>query len=189
MTRQRATLEFLRDLRRVPCEDCGGTYLPHQMDFDHRDPGAKSFNLTASRAMLAPRQRLLEEVAKCDIVCANCHAIRTYALQATRKAWRRANGALVNTKRRIIQREKEIKRRDFILALRERPCEQCGIRFPPFIMQFDHRDPTTKKFIVSGTWMSSEARILKEAAKCDIVCPNCHRDRTFRRRLQQAGVA
>ena len=61
--------------------------------------------------------------------------------------------------------------------------------FPPFILQFDHRDPTTKRFIVSQTWMSSEARILKEAAKCDIVCPNCHRDRTLRRRQATAGVA
>jgi predicted Zn-ribbon and HTH transcriptional regulator len=189
MTRQRARLEFLRELRKVPCKDCGCTYLPHQMDFDHRDPATKSFGLTGSRAMLAPQQRLLEEIAKCDIVCANCHAVRTYALQGERKAWRRANGGLVNTKRRITQREKEIKRRDFILTLRERPCEQCGVRFPPFIMQFDHRDPRTKKFILSGTWMSSEARILKEAAKCDIVCPNCHRDRTLRRRQATAGVA
>ena len=75
MTRQRATLEFLRDLRRVPCMDCRGTFLPHQMDFDHRDPSAKSFHLTGSRAMLASRTRLLPEIAKCDIVCSNCHAI------------------------------------------------------------------------------------------------------------------
>lgn len=189
MTRQRATLQFLRELRKVPCKDCGGTYLPHQMDFDHRDPATKSFGLTWSRAMLAPRDRLLAEIAKCDIVCANCHALRTYALQAARKAWRRANGTLVNTKRRITQRQKELKRRDFILALRDRPCGECGLRFPPFIMQFDHRDPTTKKFGLNATWMSSEARILKEAAKCDIVCPNCHRDRTFRRRQSIAGVA
>src|SRR6266571_6113589 len=56
-------------------------------------------------------------------------------------------------------------------------------------MQFDHRDPLTKKFLVCQTWLSSEARILREAAKCDIVCPNCHRDRTFRRRQATAGVA
>jgi hypothetical protein len=189
VTRQRATLEFLRQLRRVPCKDCGGTFLPHQMDFDHREPERKSFNVTSSRAMLMRRERLVEEIAKCDIICANCHAVRTYSLQAERKAWRRANGTLTNTCRRIAQRQREVRRRDFILALRDRPCEECDRRFPPFILQFDHRDPATKNFIVSQTWMSSEARILREAAKCDIVCPNCHRDRTFRRRQGPAGVA
>jgi hypothetical protein len=49
-TRQHATLEFLRELRQVPYKDCGGTFLPHQMDFDHRDPATKSFGLTWSRA-------------------------------------------------------------------------------------------------------------------------------------------
>ena len=77
MTRQRATLEFLRQLRRVPCKDCSGAFEPHQMDFDHRDPPIKAFNVTTSRAMLMKRERLLAEVAKCDIVCANCHSIRT----------------------------------------------------------------------------------------------------------------
>src|SRR6266702_3587245 len=77
MSRQRATLEFLRALRRVPCMDCGQTFQPHQMDFDHRDPGAKLFNITTSRAMLMARDRLLTEVAKCDVVCANCHRVRT----------------------------------------------------------------------------------------------------------------
>ena len=52
MTRQRATLKFLRDLRRVPCADCGGKFEPHQMDFDHRDPREKSFNLCSGRAAL-----------------------------------------------------------------------------------------------------------------------------------------
>lgn len=119
-----------------------------------------------------------------------CELPRPPYLQAagTAEVLRRENGTLTNTRRRVIQRELEIRRRDFILALRDRPCQECGGRFPPFILQFDHRDASTKKFVISQTWMSSEARILKEAAKCDIVCPNCHRDRTFRRRLPQAGV-
>ena len=188
MSRQRATLEFLRELRRVPCKDCGGRFEPHQMDFDHRDPKTKLFGLTWPKALLAPRQRLLDEIAKCDIVCANCHSIRTYGLQQERKAARRAAGTLVNSRRRIRQRAiQEPAGRALLIALRDRPCLDCNQRFPPFVMQFDHRDPTQKKFLVSGTWLSAPARVLKEAAKCDIVCANCHRDRTFKRRL--AGVA
>jgi hypothetical protein len=189
MSRQRATLEFLRELRRVPCADCGQRFAAHQMDFDHRDPATKSFGLTWSKAMLAPRERLLCEIAKCDVVCSNCHAVRTYALQGERKAARRAAGTLDMNPRRVRQRPREEAHRDFILALRDRPCLDCGRRFPAYVMQFDHRDPATKRFLVAASWLKSIATILNEAAKCDIVCSNCHRDRTFRRRQSSAGVA
>ena len=188
-TRQRATIQFLRDLRRVPCKDCGGIFQPHQMDFDHRDPSTKVFGLTWSRAMLASRHRLLQEIAKCDIVCANCHAIRTYVQQADRWARRRAAGELIDTPRHRSKRRRSVPRRDFILGLRERPCADCGKQLPPYVMQFDHRNPDEKSFNVASSWCRSERTILEEAAKCDIVCPNCHRDRSFNRRQGRAGVA
>jgi hypothetical protein len=76
--RQRVTLEFLREVRRRPCADCGGVFSPWVMDFDHRDPAKKSFNVMSGRARLMSRSRLIAEIDKCDIVCANCHAARTY---------------------------------------------------------------------------------------------------------------
>jgi hypothetical protein len=47
------------------------------MDFDHRDASTKKQQVTRmiGRAGLAT---ILAEVAKCDIVCANCHRLRTY---------------------------------------------------------------------------------------------------------------
>jgi hypothetical protein len=81
--RQRATVEWLRDLRRVPCADCGKTYPPYVMDFDHRDPLTKCFSLLADKPLLKNREVLLAEVAKCDVVCANCHAERTWRQWAT----------------------------------------------------------------------------------------------------------
>jgi len=56
-------------------------------------------------------------------------------------------------------------------------------------MDFDHRDGTTK--VQGVTRMVSRAgtdRILAEAAKCDIVCANCHRLRTFNRRSKDVTV-
>jgi hypothetical protein len=186
-TRQRATLAFPRELRRVPCLDCGGTFRPHRMEFDHRDPSTKSFQVTDS-GLRKNRKRLLAEIATGDIVCANCHAARTYALHGQRRAERRANGTLKSTPRRVAQRERKAEGRAFVPGLRDRPCMDCGNRFPPFVMQFDHRDPSTKTFLVSQTWLSSKARIIREVAKCDIVCANCHRDRTYRCRTASAGV-
>lgn len=187
-TRQQATLAFLRKLREVPCKECGRRFLPHQMDFDHRDPSSKAFQVTSSRALLSARSRLLEEIAKCDVVCATCHALRSYVQQAQRWAQRREAGELINTPRRIAKRRAATQKRDLLLALRDRPCMDCGERPPAYVMQFDHRDPQQKRFMVANSWCRSDVSIAEEARKCDIVCPNCHRDRTFRRRQPQAGV-
>jgi hypothetical protein len=47
------------------------------MDFDHRDPRTKWSAVTRMIGR-AGTYRILEEVAKCDIVCANCHRLRTF---------------------------------------------------------------------------------------------------------------
>jgi len=60
----------------VPCMDCGNKYPPCVMDFDHRNPKEKKFNIaTGTHRSLRLVQ---EEIDKCDVVCANCHRIRTY---------------------------------------------------------------------------------------------------------------
>jgi hypothetical protein len=54
-------------------------------------------------------------------------------------------------------------------------------------MDFDHRDPTAKAYAVARMiGRAGTARILEEVAKCDIVCTNCHRVRTYDRRMAVA---
>jgi hypothetical protein len=58
-----------------PCHDCGGKFPPCVMDFDHvRGVKHRSVSLMRLNAFAA----ILAEIAKCDLVCANCHRIRTY---------------------------------------------------------------------------------------------------------------
>jgi hypothetical protein len=184
-TRQAATLEFLRELRRVPCADCGGTFEPYQMDFDHRDPAQKSFQVTDGRAMLMSRERLLAEVAKCDIVCANCHRIRTdrqRKLGTLRNGFQRKSdepSPEVRRSREKFHRSRG-RHRTLLDELKQQPCADCGGAFPLACMEFDHRDPTTKAGLVPQlTGRVGIAKLLEEIAKCDIVCANCHRKRTF----------
>jgi len=49
------------------------------MDFDHRDKNLKTGNIGSfvSQAYFK-KEKLLEEINKCDLVCSNCHRIRTY---------------------------------------------------------------------------------------------------------------
>ena len=182
--RQVATLKFLRDLRRLPCQDCGGTFPPWVMDFDHRDPAKKAFNLMSGRAMLMSRARLIAEVEKCDIVCANCHAARTYRWLLTREHTTSGKSRRLDEQRRRWRAQAKL-----LKQLRDVPCTDCGARFPWYVMQFDHRDSSDKRYTVTRMiGRAGRAKILEEAAKCDIVCANCHRERTYRRRTASAGV-
>lgn len=58
-----------------PCADCGGTFPLVCMDFDHRDPAAKLY--TISNGLQRSHASLIAEIAKCDVICSNCHRIRT----------------------------------------------------------------------------------------------------------------
>lgn len=150
------------------------------MDFDHRDPTDKSFFLTKGKAMLMATSKLLAEVAKCDIVCANCHRIRTKQRSDVYWAAKQRVGSS-----RYIERIRRYWRGHIQMLndLRSVPCLDCGSSFPPWAMEFDHRDPATKsQGVTRMVGRASTQRILAEVAKCDVVCANCHRMRTFRRR-------
>jgi hypothetical protein len=51
------------------------------LDFHHLDRNTKSFNVADARKSGVGRQRLLDEIAKCECLCANCHRIRTWEEQ------------------------------------------------------------------------------------------------------------
>jgi hypothetical protein len=63
-----------------PCADCGQTYHPAAMQWDHL-PGAEKVASVADLCRKNNRGRVLEEIAKCELVCANCHAVRTFQRQ------------------------------------------------------------------------------------------------------------
>jgi len=61
------------------CADCGVTGLPAVCyDFDHLDPSTKVKSI--SRMVYAGRTigAIRREADKCEVVCANCHRIRTW---------------------------------------------------------------------------------------------------------------
>ena len=66
-----------------PCADCGGTFPSAAMQWDHR-PGTDKVGDVSNLLGRLCKQRILDEIAKCDLVCANCHAVRTVIRRATR---------------------------------------------------------------------------------------------------------
>lgn len=97
----RELVEILHDAKAGPCSDCGITYPIHVMQLDHRPGTRKAFGVSsvlwgkvdAGRdAAIAQhgsaKAALLLEIAKCDLVCANCHAERTFSRHTMpRVAW------------------------------------------------------------------------------------------------------
>lgn len=67
--------EWIRSLKSGPCTDCGTTYPPEAMEWDHLPGYVKLDDVT--RLIFRSRRLILDEIAKCDLVCSNCHAIRT----------------------------------------------------------------------------------------------------------------
>lgn len=68
-------LEFINRTKLGPCTDCRKQYNPWVMDFDHVR-GTKRFNI--SQGICRSLESIKLEVAKCELVCANCHRERTY---------------------------------------------------------------------------------------------------------------
>jgi hypothetical protein len=76
-TKNKARLRFLdkmAQIKKAPCVDCGGYFPAEAMDFDHVF-GTKVSNVSSLRT--GSWDRVVKEIEKCDLVCANCHRIRT----------------------------------------------------------------------------------------------------------------
>lgn len=74
----------IRELKSsTPCADCKRKYPHYVMDFDHVR-GKKVHNIsTLMRKRLVAKVWL--EIAKCELVCANCHRARTYIQAVARQ--------------------------------------------------------------------------------------------------------
>jgi hypothetical protein len=60
-----------------PCVDCGVKYPYYVMQYDHISTdklAGVSYLIRYGRP-----QEVLDEIEKCELVCANCHAIRTWS--------------------------------------------------------------------------------------------------------------
>lgn len=73
----RARREFLDILKHAPCQDCEGWFPPVCMDWDHKDPKSKKMQISEFRSKKCTKAEIITEIQKCDLVCANCHRVRT----------------------------------------------------------------------------------------------------------------
>ena|ERR1700677_3651617 len=72
--RRRETKRWFKEevLANAKCIKCGESHIGC-LDLHHRDPKEKEFGLGYIAQKNITRKRILKEVTKCDILCANCH--------------------------------------------------------------------------------------------------------------------
>jgi hypothetical protein len=181
--------EVLRDAR---CADCRLGDLA-VLEFDHREPGEKRDDISSLVRQHCSWSVISREIAKCDVVCANCHRKRT----ARYFGWRRLVGleelALPQLPDRASPLYERIKsarsgrarrhrNRTYVYAyLHDHPCELCG-EDDPVVLEFDHVGAKSREVTAiarHGGWSD----LLAEIEKCRVLCANCHRRST----AQQAG--
>jgi hypothetical protein len=69
---------IIHEIKRQPCTDCGLNYPHWVMQFDHLDGSTKIECISVMVGIPVNKETLLAEINKCELVCANCHATRTY---------------------------------------------------------------------------------------------------------------
>lgn len=97
------------------------------------------------------------------------------------------------------RRRRRQRKRDLVAAFGG-ACVECGYAHAIAALEFHHRDASTKHFSIAK-FNGSNVKLRAEAAKCDLLCANCHRRRhaaiaaysdpvaaSARRRLKQQAV-
>lgn len=100
--------------------------------------------------------------------------------RAAEKRWRDKHQASLSDKRR----RKLERMKAWIKERKSVPCVDCGNEYPYYVMDFDHRPDEVKvadvnRLVQSRNW----ARVMVEVEKCDVVCSNCHRERSHQRSI------
>lgn len=133
------------------CGSCDASD-PIVLDLHHRDPADKEMAVGEMITYGHGRESLLEEMAKCDVVCANCH-------------------------RQLHHTTPEFGDRRWVYEYKRASegCVECGTQ-EPACLEFHHVDDekhsTVARLLADGRPLE---RVREEIARCELLCANCHR--------------
>jgi vacuolar-type H+-ATPase catalytic subunit A/Vma1 len=96
------------------------------------------------------------------------------------KRYREKNRDKIRKQAKIYRDKQRKINRDYIKQVKESsPCVDCGTNYPYYVMDFDH---LSNKFNNISRMITNNNldEIKAEIDKCEIVCSNCHRERTHK---------
>ena len=117
---------------------------------------------------------------------------QSYCRDCSNSYWRDWYGREENRKRQLAAvalRRRRIRdeNRRLVRALKDQPCADCGLRFPTEAMDFDHLEEKTAE-ISRMVYANGVETLRIEITRCEVVCANCHRIRTAKRRATREGA-
>jgi hypothetical protein len=158
--RRRTSTRYVLDhLLARPCADCGEAD-PVVLEFDHVR-GEKRADISRLVRHAAAAATLDAEIAKCDVVCMNCHRRRTRG----------------RTLRKTPPLPHERRARAVIADRLAGGCVDCGERDVE-VLDFDHRSGKRANISEMPRNGYSLKAIVAEIDLCEVRCGNCHRRRT-----------
>jgi hypothetical protein len=132
-------------------------------------------------------------------ICSRCNKpkdLTDFAKRSKSPDGRRPNcksclsGYYERNKSEFVRRSKarKTKIKNILIKAKSKPCADCHVQYDYWIMQFDHlRD---KAFTLGKSAANKGiSQILEEIQKCDVVCANCHADRTHKRRRRTTALS
>lgn len=143
------------------CVDCRYATCLAALEFHHCDATTKEFGVGNFSGSF---ERLLAEVAKCDLLCANCHR-QHHALE---------DANLVDMKPTAVSRRRtKLRAVDWVGG----SCYGCDLAFAPQVFEFHHWDARDKDFGIATKGITRPwEKIVAELDKCVMLCANCHRE-------------
>jgi hypothetical protein len=137
------------------CRNCGSDD-PAELDFHHRDSDEKEMAIGEMVTYGYGTDALREEMAKCDVLCANCH--RKTHHEPTKRPGRRW----------VYERKRT-----------SNGCSRCA-ESDPRCLDFHHvrgrKRATVARLLADGR---PKEVIEAELAKCELLCANCHRQHHY----------
>jgi hypothetical protein len=143
---------FLQIKSKLFCKNCSCKDW-RCLDFHHRDAATKADIVSAMVAKGLSEKSILAEIAKCDVLCANCHHEHHF-------------GDLKSDSKSSV-------RKWFKLYKDSLQCESCGLKKPVCLVFHHMRDKADN--LNALVKCSSMETVLAEIAKCQVLCCNCHR--------------
>jgi hypothetical protein len=160
------------------CRDCGYKANSVALDFDHVS-GEKFMGVSKMGTFSC--ERIMAEVAKCEVVCFRCHRIREQGRRHRGELKWAVSKTVSPSKTQSYLHKYVARGRAFLASVKIRDgCKDCGYCENAIAMDFDHVRGQ-KLFNIGSVPHWSIAKLQMEIDKCEVVCANCHRIRTYER--------